>query len=362
MLFLAGCSSAAPENSREETLLDRLRARSNAYTAFHYRAELTDGRETVAIELAFRAPGRAVLRYGTGFHVVFEGGVGHVFSKGAWSSLDYAAEVARLRKEYGDLVPGLETEVTFLLGGWERLRQGFGLRAQLGLERAGARLAWLRELEGYAAEGRTFRQGDVRVELDERGFVERATVGARARLACTALSVDEPLDDALFAPPSPDGLREAGPQGREALARSVEDAFHRWVLEAGATDASIETLVRVDLARRYEPEKMVAVLRESLTKSLETWRRQAPGGNPAVLREKLVIDRGKTLGGAEIMEEEVQKEFERALDRHFRGMALVPPVGFMKAVAARWRAAVARQVEAQIRKPFEAVFDEKMKE
>jgi hypothetical protein len=359
--FAAGCSSP-PAAPREETLLGRLRERSNALASFHYRAELTDGRETVPIELAYRAPDRAVLRYGTGHHVIFEGGVGHFFMKGTASSLDHAAEIGRLRKEYGDPDPSLEAELAFFVGGWEHLRFGQGLRAQLGYERRGARLGWLLDLESFAAEGRTFRRGDVAVELDEHGFIERASVGLRGRLTRLSLSVDEPVDDGVFAPPARERYADPGPRGRELLARSVEDALHRWVIEAGASDAALEALVRADLARRYEPEKMAALLRESLAKSLEAWRRQSPEGNPAVLREKVRIDRGKTLGGVVIMEEEIQKEFERALDRYFRGMARLPAVGFMKDVAARWRAAVARQVDAQIRRPFEAVFAEALKE
>ena len=80
------------------------------------------------------------------------------------------------------------------------------------------------------------------------------------------------------------------------------------------------------------------------------------------LREKLEIDKGKTLGSVEVMEKDIQANFERALDRTFRAMPAPPPRAFMKDVADRWREAAARVVRRRIHEPFEKVFDDRIRE
>ena len=55
------------------------------------------------------------------------------------------------------------------------------------------------------------------------------------------------------------------------------------------------------------------------------------------------------------METEIQQGFERMLDRAFRAMQPAPPQARMADVADRWKRAVARQVDDQIRKPFRQV-------
>ena len=63
LVFLVGCAGAP---AFEEGPLDRLIARSNAYTSFHLHGEISDGRRSVPVEMAFKAPDRALLKYGSG--------------------------------------------------------------------------------------------------------------------------------------------------------------------------------------------------------------------------------------------------------------------------------------------------------
>lgn len=360
LLLLAGCAAAAGAPAPAESPLDALRLRANAYRSFHYVAELSDAKTSVRIELGWRAPDRAFLRYGPSYAIYYAGGVGHYYAKQGYLKFDAAAELARLRKEYGGVSTGGEPEPAFTLTQWDALLFGRGLRATLGLQRLGARLGWLAELRRWAFEAPVHRKDLVEIELREDGFPARVTAGSSAKLAAKEVVVDAPLDDALFEPPAREGLPDLPPGARDDLVRALEDAFRRWALETDAGDATIAALVRADLARLYEPAKMTQVLQESLEKSLETWKTENPEARAEVLREKLTIDKGKTLGSVDVMEKDIQGNFERALDRTFRGMPEPPPRAFMQDVAARWRAATTREVDRQIRRPFEKVFDERM--
>jgi hypothetical protein len=357
----AGCAAPAAPPTPAESRLDALRARTNAYGTFHYTAELSDGKTTVRVELGWRAPDRAFLRYGPSYAIYFTGGVGHYYAKQGYLRFDAAAELARLRKEYGDVHTGGEPELGFTLTQWEALLFGKGLRATLGLQRAGARLSWPAELRRWTPEGAVYRKDLIEMELREDGFPARVQAGSSARLEAKEVVVDAPLDDALFEPPAREGLPDLPPGARDDLLRALEDAFRRWALETDAGDATLAALVRADLARLYEPEKMTQVLKEGLDKSLETWKTENPGARAELLREKLLIDKGKTLGSVDVMEKDIQGNFERALDRTFRGMPEPPPRAFMQDVAARWRAATTREINRQIRAPFEKVFDDQMR-
>ena len=129
------------------------------------------------------------------------------------------------------------------------------------------------------------------------------------------------------------------------------------MLKTSTADETLDTLIRVDLLRRYEPEKMIAIARESLMKRLAAFNVLHPNARPEVTRDQVQMERGKMLASIEIMEEEIQKEFEKVLDGYYRNMSVQPPQKEMLDVARRWHAAVKRQVEEQIRKPIEAVFD-----
>jgi hypothetical protein len=170
----------------------------------------------------------------------------------------------------------------------------------------------------------------------------------------TDLTIDQPLDDALFALPSAEGMIDLTESRKPQRMQQLEEMFHRWVLQSRPDAPSIEALVRTDLARRVEPEKMVDLQRKALDESLEAFRKQTPPPSPETLREKVEIARGKTMGGVEVMEDDLQKDFARRLDRYLSGH---PP----NDVADRWRTAVARQVELQIRRPLDQVFSERLR-
>lgn len=353
LILLAGCSAGAPPTDPAPgNPLDRLRERTNAYSAFHYQAELVSGKETVAVEMAWRAPDRAMLRFGR-YSVVFTGGTARYSDANGACSVDHNAEFARLSKEYGVAPRGGPCSPLFVLGRWENLARRRPPRATIVYGRPGARLAWLDELRTFERVGGLWRQGMVEIELSDEGFIRRAQVGP-ATLAMKRLVVDGSVADGLFLPPG--GDIEAPEASRATLLRVLEDSFQRWVLEDEPDDAALEALVRTGLARRHPTAPMVQVLREGLTKTLDGYRKQNPDAQPELIRAKLELEKGKSLGSVEVMEQEIQEQFERDLDRHLRAMTPVPPADAMKALAGRWRAAVSRQVEAQIRRPFEAVF------
>lgn len=351
-LLTASC--AAPPPPREETPLEKLRAKSNAYASFHYKADLTYGQEVVPIELAFRAPDRALLRYGPNFMIVVAAGVAHTFERGSYASVNYAEILDALRGAYGDLLPA-PPQVAFTLGSWEMPIYRRGLLAALGVRPLGSRLGWLDEVAGYLPEGRRYVKGAIEVELRDDGFLERVKIANSASFALRELAIDAPLDDALFDLPPREKAADISEGRRKQREQELEESFHRWVLEARPDDAALEALVRVDLARLAEPAKMIEFQRQNLEGALEAYRKQQPEAPPLALREKIEIARGKALGSVEVMEDDLQKEFKRRLDRYLglRGAS---------AIAGRWSDAVSRQVDLQIRRPLDRVFAEKLKE
>jgi len=345
VFFLVGCAGAP---TVEEGPLDRLVAKTNAYTSFHLKAEITDGKQSVPIEMAFRAPDRAIVKYGSVETTIQEGGTTHHFLRGNYFSLKHTEVVAELRARYPGLEIGRAPEPVFLLGD--------GVRAQLTLSRLGARLGWLDELRGYKAEGNLYRHGQTEIELREDGFIQRTSIAGHG-FVLKEVAINTSLPDSLFALPATEGLQDASARRRPDGVRNLEEAFHRWALKTSTADETLDTLIRVDLLRRYEPEKMIAIARESLKKRLAAFNVLHPNARPEVTRDQVQMERGKALASIEIMEEEIQKEFEKALDGYFRGMSVPPPQKEMLDVARRWHAAVKRQVEEHIRKPIEALFE-----
>lgn len=345
ILVLAGCAGAP---TVEEGPLDRLVSKTNAYRSFHLRAEITDGKQSVPIEMAFRAPDRAIVKYGTVETTIHEGGTTHHFLRGGYFSLNHAEVVAEIRGRYPGVEIGRAPESVFLLGD--------GVRAQLAVSRLGARLGWLDELRAYKAEGNLYRLGQTEIELREDGFIQRTSIAGHG-FVLKDVAINTPLPDSLFALPPTQGLQDTSARGRPEGIRILEEAFHRWALKASTADETLDTLIRVDLVRKYEPDKMVAIAREALRKRVAAFNVLHPNARPEVLRDQVQMERGKALASVEIMEEEIRKEFEKALDGYFRGMSVPPPQKEMLDVVRRWHAAVKRQVEEQIRKPIDAVFD-----
>ena len=350
LLLLAGCAGAP---ARPEGPLDRLIARTNAYTSFRVTGEISDGKQAVPVEMAYKAPGRAILKYGTVSTTVIGGGKTHYQVRDRTFVLDTAALVERLRGEYPKLAVGPAPEPVFT--------QGDGVRTELRDNRLGARLGWLEELRTYKAEGNVYRHGQTEIVLREDGFIERASFPG-ASYAVKSVEVGASLPDSLFEPPPSAGQQEPNPKVKEARVHAFEESYRRWILEESTSDETLEALIRVELIRKYEPEKMTAVVSEGLQKSLATFKTQHPDARPELLKDKIVIERGRTMGGVDLIEDEIQKAFEKDLDSYFRGMADPPPQKVMLDVARRWQAAVKRQVEEQIRARFSAVFDTAQKD
>lgn len=345
LLILCGCAASA---SRPEGPLDRLIETSNAHTSFHLKAEIHDGKETVPVEMAFKAPDRGLVRYGNRATTIYAAGKVHHFLRGTYYVLDAASAIATLKARYPGLDIGRAPEPVFMLGD--------GIRADVVVGRLGARLGWLEELRTYKAEGNVYRHGQIEIVLREDGFVERSTLPGGS-YALKSVAVGEAVSDALFELPPTTGLQDLSPRLQQAKEDELEASYRRWILEHSTVDATLEALVRVELVRKYEPEKMAAVLAESLQKSLAAFKALHPDAKPEYLKEKIAIDRGRTMGSVEIMEDEIQKSFEKELDGYFRAMPSPPPQKEMLDVARRWNASVKRIVDEQIRQRFAAVFD-----
>lgn len=350
LVFLIGCAGAP---ARPESPLDRLIAATNAYSSFHLKGEIFDGKQTVPVEMAFRAPDRAILKYGTVLTMILGGGKTELVVRGSFLTLDTAGLIAQLKERYPHLAIGPAPEPVFL--------QGDGVRAELLDGRLGARLGWLEELRGYQAEGNVYRRGQTEIVLRGDGFIERTTLPGSS-YTLKSVEIGTPLPDSLFDAPPTAGLEPFAPRLREAKIHAFEESYRRWILESSTSDPTLEALVRLELVRKYEPEKMTAILSDSLQKSLAAWKTLHPDARPELLKDKLVIDRGRALGSVEMMEDEIQKAFEKDLDACFRGMASPPPQKEMLDIARRWQAAVKRQVDLEIRSRFAAVFDAAQKD
>jgi hypothetical protein len=343
-LFLVGCSGAG---TVEGGPLDRLIARSNAYTSFHLRGDISDGRQSVPIEMAFKAPDRALLRYGTVATTIISGGRSHHFLRNTYASVRYMEILEALAQRYPKLAIGPAPEAVFSLGD--------GVRADVDVGRLGARLGWLEELKTYTLEGNVYKHGQTEVQIRDDGFISRSSIAGHG-FVLKDVAINTELPDSLFALPPTAGLD--GPTARQTrdFVAGLSEKYHRWILETSTTDETLNALIGVDIAARYEPEKMTEILRENVRKSLKAFHALRPDAQPEAMKHKIEIEHGKAMGNVDIMEEEIQKDFEKALDTYFRGMAVTPPQKEMLDVLRRWKAAVKQQVDQQIRRRFEALF------
>jgi hypothetical protein len=343
VVLLLGCASAP---SREEGPLDRLIAKSNAYTSFQLRGEITDGKQSVPIEMAFKAPDRAVLHYGTVQTTILSGKSSYYSLRNTSTVVDHGEILAKLQAKYPGLQIGPAPEAVFMLGD--------GVRATLALGRLGARLGWLEELKTYTLEKGVYRHGQTEIQLRDDGFIERTSIAGHG-FVLKEVSINTPLPDSLFQIPPTSGAALT-PRLAQNVEQGLDEAYHRWILETSTSDETLNSLIRVDLVAKYEPEKMTELLRESVRKSLKAFQTLKPDAQPEAMKHKIEIERGKAMGTVDILEEEIQKDYEKALDGYFRGMAVPPPQKEMLDVARRWHAAVKKQVDEQIRRRFEAVF------
>lgn len=353
LLLLAGCAGTgtpAPEDP-----LDRLKLSTSALPAFHWVAEITDGAQTARVEFGWKAPDLAFLRYGPSYAIYFAGGAAHYYTRQGYLRFEAKAELEKLRAAYAGVELGGEPEPAFTLTQWEQLAVGRGLRVGLAYGRPGARLGWLDELRLWRPDGKVHRRAGLEIELGPEGFISRVKAGERGRLEVKELQLGDAVGDALFAPPPREGLGDLSSAVREDLVRSLEEDLLRWAIATDDSDEALDALVRTAVARRYDPPKMAEVLREGLARTLETWKAENPGAKDEAVREKRELERAKAISSVDVMEKEIQETFERLLDRLYRGLPTPPPVSRMRDVADRWKQAVARQVDLQIRKPFERV-------
>jgi hypothetical protein len=345
IVLLVGCAGAPP---REEGPLDRLVSKSNAYTSFYLRGEITDGKQSVPIAMAYQAPGRALLQYGNVMTTILVDGTVHQILRGTHSTVSYADVVSELKARYPGLEIGRAPEPIFSMGD--------GVRALLSVGRLGARLGWLDELRTYQATGNIYRHGQTEIELRDDGFIARTSIAGHG-FVLKDVTINS-IPEGLFVLPTTDKLTPPAPNFQQDAKRSLAESYRRWILETSTTDETLNALIGIDLAAKYEPEKMVELLRQSVRKSLNAFYALKPDAQPEAIRHKVEIERGKAMGSVDIMEEEIQKEFEKALDGYLRGMAVIPPQKEMLDVLRRWKAAVKRQVDEQLRRRFEAVFAE----
>jgi len=344
VLFLVGCAGA---EKIDEGPLDRLISKSNSYTSFHLKGEISDGKQSVPVEMAFQAPDRALLRYGSVVTTIQSGGRSHYFVRNTYLSVHYVEILEALAARYPKLGIGPAPEAVFTLGD--------GVRADLEVGRLGARLGWLEELKTYTLEGDVYKHGQTEVQIRDDGFISRTSIAGHGFML-KEVAINTALPDSLFALPPTAGLQ--GPTARQTrdFVAGLSEKYHRWILETSTSDETLNALIGVDIASRYEPEKLTEVLRENVRKSLKAFHALKPDAQAEAVKHKIEIERGKALGSVDIMEEEIQKDFEKALDVYFRGMAVIPPQKEMLDVMRRWKAAVKHQVDLQIRRRFEGVF------
>src|SRR5439155_20246714 len=132
---------------------------------------------------------------------------------------------------------------------------GDGVRAQLSVGRLGARLGWLEDLRTYTAEGTVYRHGQTEIHLREDGFIGKTSI-AGTSFVLKDVAINTTLPDSLFALPPTQGLQDTSERVRKDLIRGLDELVHRWILETSTTDETLNSLIRIDLVRKYEPEKM----------------------------------------------------------------------------------------------------------
>src|SRR5436190_3953857 len=271
VLLLLGCASAP---SPEEGPLDRLIARSNAYTSFQLRGEITDGKQSVPVVMAFKAPDRALLQYGTVETTILTGGESYYFLRNNYTVINHGELIAKLRAKYSGLDIGRAPEAVFTLGD--------GVRAKLALGRLGARLGWLEELKAYKAENGVYRHGQTEIQLRDDGFIERTSIAGHG-FVLKDVAINTSLPDSMFQIPQTGGAG-LNPKLARNFEQGLDEAYHRWILETSTSDETLNGLIRVDLVAKYEPEKMAELLRENVRKSLKAFHTLKPDAQPEALK------------------------------------------------------------------------------
>jgi len=213
-----------------------------------------------------------------GGQTILAAGKVHHYLRGTYYVLDASAALVELKQRYPGLGIGRAPEPVFTLGD--------GIRADVVVGRLGARLGWLEELRAYKAEGDVYRRPQIEIVLREDGFVERSTLPAGS-FALKSVTIGAEVPDSVFALPPTAGLQDLPPRIKAAKEDELEDSYRRWILETSTADATLETLVRIELLRKYEPEKMTEVLSTSLQKSLAAFRALHPDSKPDFLKEKI---------------------------------------------------------------------------
>src|SRR6185295_15872089 len=197
---------------------------------------------SVPIEMAFQAPDKALLRYGTVATTIFSGGRSHSFLRGTYYTVNYVEAVDELKARYKGLEIGPAPEAVFTLGD--------GVRALLSVGRLGARLGWLEDLRAYKAEeGGVYRLGQTEIKLRDDGFIDRTSIAGHG-FVLKSVSINQPLPASTFALPDPKGLQDVSDRLGRDQKRALEESFHRWVLKTSTSDDVLDGLVRVDLVRR----------------------------------------------------------------------------------------------------------------
>jgi hypothetical protein len=249
-------------------------------------------------------------------------------------------------------------------------------------------------------DGKCFfrRDGDGRFQpgleimLDENGFLERVRVippsrGSRPHpgftLRLTSLTVDAPIDDAVFERPAPKDYIDRSDEGVERLRTMLVDSVQRGLLESvarrfeGEWDALddarraaiqelFESVLRVDVPRDYETEKLIQLLKVNLDKTLAQYRREKEvHANPKqfakATHEKMRVGRESYLADVDVMEMKTLADYGKFLERAFREFSAPAPGRVRDGLARLWAEGLRHQIDVQIRQPFASAFDERLK-
>lgn len=395
VLLLAGCStppSPPPQHENNLADLEHAAARLRCFRALYELRDESTG-EAAVVEIAYRDPDKALLRYTDSHHVAFDGGVCRL--RGGTSSYEiaYLEEFRRTQERYAealriaDEILGESLSQTphllFELGGWETLRSLKSLKALVTYSTYPFRFAWLRELRdaSFAFDGRlAFRKdGDgiaspsLEIVLEEHGLLARVRVlpprpGAGFTFELKSLSLDPPTDE-TFQPPPKGEATDQSAQALERLRAALADALERTLIELlakrrpEAPREKIRTLFaayyRVDLERTYDPAGMVSLVREGQEKNREYAQREIEkSADKATSRryylERLKIQRETNLNQIEEFEERIRDDYRRYLSRALRGTRREFSDGIL-AVSAE---ALTLVVKDLLRAPVTRIFDE----
>ncbi len=373
-LLLFGCATPPPpraeisEREKKLVALETAAANLRAFRALYELRDETTGEATL-LEIAFRGPEGALLRYSGSHHVAFDRGVCRLRTetpRAAYYEVSYLEEFRRTQERYAEalriadeiLGEGLERapQILFELGGRESLHSPRSLKASVTYSTYPFRFAWLRELRdpAFVFDGRlSFRRdGDgiaspsVEVVLEEHGLLARARVlpppvpgqrpGAGFTLDLKSLSLEPPPDE-TFQPPAKGEATDQSSQALEQLRSALADTLERSLLELMAmrfsdrwSEAPREGIralfaayYRVDLERTYDPAGMVSLVRDGQEKNMEYARREIEkSADKATTRrtylERLRIQRETNLSQIDEFEERIQGDYRRYLSKTLR--------------------------------------------